>query len=83
MYPKQYGGMFFTDGGIETTLIYCDGFDLPGFAAFNLMKHESGLAAIKKYFRTYAELAKKYNVGFIIDSPIWRANSDWGLKLGY
>ena len=32
--PQLTGGVFLTDGGIETTLIYDDGFDLPDFAAF-------------------------------------------------
>jgi S-methylmethionine-dependent homocysteine/selenocysteine methylase len=30
------GRLFLTDGGIETTLIFNDGFELPDFAAFHL-----------------------------------------------
>ena len=34
--PQLNGGLFITDGGIETTLIFHDGLDLPYFAAFDL-----------------------------------------------
>ena len=81
--PQLSGNMFLTDGGIETTLIFHDGFDLPEFAAFNLLKSSEGLAALYRYFRTYAAIAKKYRVGFVLESPTWRASTDWGKKLGY
>ena len=32
--PQFRGEFFLTDGGIETTLIFLDGLDLPHFAAF-------------------------------------------------
>ena len=44
--PQLSGDLFLTDGGLETTLIFQDGFDLPEFAAFNLLKHESGREAM-------------------------------------
>ena len=28
-------------------------------------------------------MAKNYQVGLILESVTWRANSDWGTKLGY
>jgi S-methylmethionine-dependent homocysteine/selenocysteine methylase len=72
-----------TDGGIETTLIFLDGQDLPYFAAFHLLKTSEGEQALRKYFRTYGELAKKLNVGLILETATWRSNADWGEKLGY
>lgn len=81
--PQLSGKLFLTDGGIETTLIFHDGLELPDFAAFDLLKDKSGRAALKKYFCTYAELASKYRVGLILESATWRANADWGSKLGY
>ena len=51
------GKLFLTDGGIETTLIFLEGQELPYFAAFHLFKTPSGEETLKKYFRTYAELA--------------------------
>ena len=35
-----------TDGGIETTLIFHDGLDLPEFAAFHLLRDDEGTAAL-------------------------------------
>ena len=42
--------IFLTDGGIETTLIYHDGFDLPFFAAFPLLKSAEGREAFASYY---------------------------------
>jgi hypothetical protein len=36
--PQLDGSLFLTDGGIETTLIFHEGLDLPHFAAFDLLK---------------------------------------------
>ncbi|MEO3428976.1 homocysteine S-methyltransferase family protein [Pelagibius sp. CAU 1746] len=77
------GGLFLTDGGIETTLIFHDGLDLPYFAAFDLMKDRSGQAALRRYFSTHAAIARDNGHGFILESPTWRASADWGAKLGY
>ena len=81
--PQLSGELFLTDGGIETTLIYHEGLELPYFAAFNLLKSPEGEAALRKYFRTYAAMAREYGVGCILESATWRANADWGAKLGY
>jgi S-methylmethionine-dependent homocysteine/selenocysteine methylase len=77
------GGLFLTDGGIETTLIFHEGLDLPDFAAFHLLKRPEGEASLRKYFRTYAEIAKRFGAGLILESATWRSNPDWGTKLGY
>lgn len=81
--PQLSNDLFITDGGIETTLIFHEGFELPDFAAFALLKHEEGYKTLVKYFRTYASIANNYEVGFILESATWRANPDWGEKLGY
>jgi S-methylmethionine-dependent homocysteine/selenocysteine methylase len=81
--PQLSKGLFLTDGGIETTLIFREGLELPCFAAFDLLKHDEGYEALRKYFRTYATIARHYEVGCILESPTWRANSDWGTKIGY
>lgn len=36
--PQLGGDLFLTDGGLETTLIFHDGLDLPDFAAFDLLE---------------------------------------------
>lgn len=81
--PQLSNAFFLTDGGIETTLIFHERFELPYFAAFHLLKDQAGCEALRKYFRTYAALAKRYEKGLILESPTWRANPDWGSKLGY
>ena len=81
--PQLSGEIFLTDGGIETTLIFHDGFDLPHFAAFDLLNREDGRTALRRYFHSYASIAKNYGVGFILESATWRASSDWGSLLDY
>lgn len=81
--PQLSGGLFLTDGGIETTLIFHDGFELPEFAAFVLLEQEKGLAALDRYYNKYAAFAQAQEIGFILESPTWRANPDWAHKLGY
>lgn len=81
--PQLDGGLFLTDGGIETTLIFHEGFDLPYFAAFVLLESDEGTAALKNYFRTYAHIAQKQGTGFILESATWRSSADWGEKIGY
>lgn len=81
--PQLSSDLFLTDGGIETTLIFREGLDLPDFAAFDLLKHDAGDRALQNYFRTYVNLARTYKVGLILESATWRANPDWGTKLGY
>jgi S-methylmethionine-dependent homocysteine/selenocysteine methylase len=81
--PQLDGGLFLTDGGIETDLIFNDGMELPYFAAFDLLKTEEGTAALRAYYARYATIARANGVGFILESPTWRASTDWGAKLGY
>ena len=81
--PQLSDRFFITDGGIETTLIYREGLTLPSFAAFTLLKTPEGQAALKKYFSGYSRLAKQHQTGLILESATWRANPDWGTKLGY
>lgn len=81
--PQLNGQLFLTDGGLETTLIFHDGFDLPYFAAFDLLKSKNGREALKRYYETYAGLAVHNRAGFILESPTWRASRDWAEKLGY
>ena len=81
--PQLDGGLFLTDGGIETTLIFHDGFELPHFAAFDLLKDESGRAALRRYYARYVAIARANGVGFVLESPTWGASADWGARLGY
>ena len=81
--PQLGDGGLLTDGGIETTLVFDDGLELPEFAAFTLLDHEPGTQALDRYFRTYAELAGHHDCGIVLETPTWRANPDWAARLGY
>ena len=80
--PQLDGGLFLTDGGIETTLIFHDKLDLPHFAAFHLLRDEKGRRALKAYYERYLAIAEADGAGFILESPTWRASADWGHRLG-
>jgi len=81
--PQLGGSVFLTDGGIETTLIFHEGLDLPLFAAFDLLKNEEGTQALRTYFERYAALAREHGVGFVLESPTWRASPRWAAEIGY
>jgi homocysteine S-methyltransferase len=48
--PQLDGGLYLSDGGLETTLIYHEGFELPMFEAFTLIDSERGRAALRAYY---------------------------------
>ena len=81
--PQLRGELFLTDGGIETSLIFHDGLDLPLFAAFDLLKSEQGTAALRRYYEPYVALARERGTGFVLESPTWRASPRWAAELGY
>jgi S-methylmethionine-dependent homocysteine/selenocysteine methylase len=81
---SQLGGdLFVTDGGIETTLIFQDGLELPDFAAYALLDRPDGEAALQRYFRAYGAIARRFGVGLILESATWRASRDWAARLGH
>jgi homocysteine S-methyltransferase len=77
------GGTFITDGGMETIFIFRDGLELPDFASFVLLDDTDGLEALRAYYRTYVAIAARHGAGIVLDTPTWRANADWGARLGY
>ncbi len=74
---------FIADGGLETTLIFHRGIDLPCFAAFDLLKDDAGRAELRAYFEPYVAIARERGVGVVLDTATWRANPDWADELGY
>jgi len=81
--PQLGEELFLSDGGLETTLIFHDGIDLPHFASFVLMRDHDGIDRLQNYYCSYLDIASKSGAGFILESPTWRANADWGELLGY
>jgi homocysteine S-methyltransferase len=82
-HPQLSGGWFVTDGGLETDLIFNRGLELPEFAAFVILDDPAGRAALLDYYEGFYEIARQHGAGFILDTPTWRANRDWGERLGY
>src|SRR5918999_6120519 len=80
--PQLDGDVFLTDGGIETTLIFHRGLDLPAFAAFVLLRDEQGIDELRRYYAPYLELAAAEGAGFVLESPTWRASPRWAAELG-
>lgn len=81
--PQLGNRIFLTDGGLETTLVFHEGIDLPLFAAFDLVKTKHGRRKIREYMERYIRIATRANTGFILESPTWRSNRDWAEQLGY
>ncbi len=76
-------GGYVSDGGLETDLIFNRGVDLPEFASFPLVEDDRGRGLLRDYYDGYAAVARRAGVGLTLESPTWRANPDWGARLGY
>ena len=82
--PQLSGdGVFVTDGGLETELVFHDGTDLPCFAAFPLLEQPTGRERLRRYYDGYLDIARAHRAGFVVETPTWRANPDWAGRLGY
>ncbi len=81
--PQLANRTFLSDGGMETTLIFHEGIDLPHFASFTQMATPEGRQRLKEYYVPYLAIARQSKTGFILDTPTWRASPDWGKLLGY
>jgi homocysteine S-methyltransferase len=81
--PQLDGDVLLTDGGMETTLVFSYGIDLPCFASFPLLESDDGRAAMTRYFEPYLAAARRLGTGFVIEANTWRANPSWGSQLGY
>ena len=81
--PQLEDEVFLTDGGIETTLIYHHGLELPEFAAFVLLDDEHGREELRRYFRPYLDIAADAHLGIVLETATWRASRDWGRALDY
>lgn len=73
---------YVTDGGLETDLIFHHGVDLPEFAAYPLVRSEEGRGLLRDYYDDYARIAERVGRGLRLETPTWRANPDWGARLG-
>lgn len=74
---------FLTDGGLETHLIHDDGLNLPEFAAFPLLRQNTGRIALEQYYCGFLDEAEALNMGFVLDTVTWRASVGWGARMGW
>jgi S-methylmethionine-dependent homocysteine/selenocysteine methylase len=81
--PQHDGGIFLTDSGLETTLIFHDGLELPCFASFDLLRTVEGRTRLRAYYERHIDIAREAGAGFVLESVTWRASPDWGSKLGF
>jgi homocysteine S-methyltransferase len=80
--PELGHAPLLTDGGLETTLIFHRGVDLPLFAAFTLLGDEEGESLLRRYYDSYLRLAAEHGTGFVLESATWRASPRWADELG-
>jgi S-methylmethionine-dependent homocysteine/selenocysteine methylase len=80
--PQLSDGVFLTDAGVETDLIFNHGIEIREFAAFTLLGAPQGRAALTRYFEGFLDLAKERNAGFILDTTTWKAHAHWAKSLG-
>ncbi len=75
-------GLWLTDGGLETAMIFLEGLDLPHFASFTLLNTAAGQDALQRYYTSYLDEAKTLKAGFVLDTVTWRASAGWGKVMG-
>lgn len=81
--PQLGGQLFLSDAGLETMLSFQQGFTLPSFASFVLLREAHGRQALHAYFDLFARMAHERGLGAVLETPTWRANRDWARTLGY
>lgn len=72
-----------TDSGLETWLVFHRGVELQDFAAFPLLDDNHGRGMLAEYFRAHLRIAAHAGGRLVLETPTWRASSDWGARLGY
>lgn len=77
------GELFVTDAGLETELVFHDGRELPHFCAAVLLETDEGCQRLRDYYKSFIALARRFDVGIVLETPTWRLNPDWAERLGY
>ncbi len=71
-----------SDSGMETDLIFHEGFDLPLFASFTMLEDTASTDALRNYYRRHIQVARDAKVGFLFEAATWRASIAWARQLG-
>jgi S-methylmethionine-dependent homocysteine/selenocysteine methylase len=80
--PQADGGLFVTDAGCETDLIFNKGIEIREFAAHTLLEEPAGRQALADYYRGFLSLGHRYRTGMVLDCPTWKAHPFWAADLG-
>lgn len=82
--PEQTPGKFFLcEGGTETEVMYRHGFDVPYFAAFELLKNPRAVSKLHHMYEQYFSVVSESGLSALVGGLDYRASPDWGDKLGY
>jgi homocysteine S-methyltransferase len=74
---------FLTFGGIETYLLFIQGFPLREFCAFEVIDDERAWRRLEdEMLRPIADAAAARGFGLLADSLVWRASADYVTRLG-
>jgi homocysteine S-methyltransferase len=74
---------FLAGANLESSLVKDYHIDLTHNAAFELLYTREGRTLMKQYHDLYLQLAERYQLTYILETPTWRANRDWIYRLGY
>ncbi|HVN51870.1 MAG TPA: hypothetical protein VMT43_10580, partial [Acidimicrobiales bacterium] len=74
-------GVYLTDGGLETDLIFHHGIEMPEFASFPLFDDPQLVGVLRDYYVDYLRIASDHELGLVVDTPTWRASANWGERL--
>lgn len=77
------GGIYLTEGGAETEVMYLHGRNLPEFSMYPLMDDPEALEAIRDMYRRYMQAAADHGAGIVMAAFDYRASPDWARKIGY
>lgn len=80
--PQLNGQPVLTDGGLETTLVFLDQIELPGFAAIHMLTSEKRREHLERYFEQYVRLAHRHGMAFQFESVTWRSSHGWAEEIG-
>lgn len=81
--PQLSGQHVTTEGGMETTLQYKHGFELPHFCLFHLLNDNRAVDALRDYHRRVIDASIEHGFGTILEGLHYRGSRDWGELLGY
>jgi len=72
---------FLTDGGLETWMVFNEGFVPPEFASIVFLDDPAALDAARAYFDRFLAGAATAGAGFVLDTMTWRGGPHWAEKL--